>query len=473
MEQFDVVVIGGGPAGYVAAIRAAQLGLKSACIDNFVGKNGKPSLGGTCLNIGCIPSKALLDSSKHFHNLTHSYKDHGISADNVGMNISTMIGRKDKIVSQLTGGIGMLFKSNKVTSFAGHGKLLKNKQVEITAADGSKQLVSAMSVILASGSVPIQIPSAPFDGNYIVDNAGALDFASVPKRLGVIGAGVIGLELGSVWKRLGADVTIFEALPEFLSLADADVARAAAREFKKQGLDIRLGTKVTSAKVDGNEVHLTYADATGEQSMRFDKLLVAVGRKAFTQGLLADDAGVAVNERGQIVVDQHCHTNVSGVYGIGDCVRGPMLAHKGAEEGVAVAEMIAGGAGHINFDTIPWVIYTEPEIAWAGETEKELQAAGIPYKSGSFPFAATGRALAMAEPAGMVKILAHAETDRVLGVHMVGANVSELIAECVVAMEFHAASEDLARIVHAHPTLSEAVHEAALSVDKRSIHKAN
>ncbi len=477
-EQFDVIVIGGGPAGYVAAIRAAQLGLKVACIDKFVGKNGKPSLGGTCLNVGCIPSKALLDSSKHFHNLTHSYKDHGISASDVGINIGTMIGRKDKIVGQLTGGISMLFKANKVTSFSGHGKLLAGKQVEVTAADGAKVLLSGNNVILASGSVPIQIPSLPFDGSYIVDNVGALDFDAVPKRLGVIGAGVIGLELGSVWKRLGAEVTIFEALPEFLGLCDGDIARAAQREFKKQGLDIRLGAKVTGAKVSNTaagagEVNLSYIDASGEHAASFDKLLVAVGRRAYTENLLAADSGVAVTDRGQIIVDEHCATNVPGVYAVGDCVRGPMLAHKGSEEGIAVAETIAGVPGHVNFDTIPWVIYTEPEIAWVGKTEKELQAAGIPYKVGSFPFAATGRALAMAEPAGLVKILAHSETDRVLGVHMCGANVSELVAECVVAMEFQASSEDLARICHAHPTLSEAVHEAALSVDKRAIHRVN
>jgi dihydrolipoamide dehydrogenase len=472
-ESFDVVVIGGGPAGYVAAIRAAQLGLRTACIDKFVGKNGKPSLGGTCLNVGCIPSKALLDSSKHFHNLTHSYKDHGISTGSVSMNIGAMIGRKDKIVSQLTGGIGMLFKANKVVSFSGHGKLLANKQVEVALLDGSTLVLAAKNVILASGSVPIQIPSAAFDGQHIVDNEGALDFDAVPGRLGVIGAGVIGLELGSVWKRLGSEVTVFEALPEFLATVDADIARAALKEFKKQGLDIRLGAKVTGAKVEGGEVALSYADSTGEHSMKFDRLLVAVGRRAYTDNLLSADCGVTLTERGQIMVDAHCATNVPGVYAVGDCVRGPMLAHKGSEEGVAVAEAIAGKSGHVNFDTIPWVIYTEPEIAWVGKTEKELAAAGIPYKSGSFPFAATGRALAMAEPAGMVKILAHADTDRVLGVHMCGANVSELIAECVVAMEFYAASEDLARICHAHPTLSEAVHEAALAVDKRAIHRVN
>jgi len=472
-EQFDVVVIGAGPAGYVAAIRAAQLGLKTACIDKFIGKNGKPSLGGTCLNVGCIPSKALLDSSKHFYNLNHSYADHGISASNIGIDIAQMLARKDKIVSQLTGGIAGLFKANKVSAYAGFGKLLKDKQVQITAHDGSTQILSAKHVILASGSVPIQIPNVAFDGNHIVDNQGALDFTQTPKRLGVIGAGVIGLELGSVWRRLGAEVVVFEAMPEFLTAVDADVSRAALREFKKQGLDIRFGAKVTGASVENSVVKLGFTDANGAQTAEFDKLLVAVGRRAYSEGLLAADCGVSLTDRGQIAVDEHCATSLAGVYAVGDCVRGPMLAHKGSEEGIAVAEIIAGKPGHVNLDTVPWVIYTEPEIAWVGKTEQELKAAQIPFKTGSFPFAATGRALAMNEPAGLVKILAHAETDRILGVHMCGANVSELIAECVVAMEFHASSEDLARICHAHPTLSEAVHEAALSVDKRAIHRQN
>lgn len=473
-QSFDVIVIGAGPAGYVAAIRAAQLGLSVACVDDFIGKDGKPALGGTCLNVGCIPSKALLDSSKQFHNLTHSFKDHGISAAAPSIDVPTMIGRKDKIVKQLTGGIGTLFKANKVKAFAGRGKLLKDRQVEVRFHDGALEVMQARHVILASGSKPIQIPGVPFDGQYILDNAGALDLNQVPKRLGVIGAGVIGLEMGSVWRRLGAEVTILEAMPEFLAAADADIARAAAREFKKQGLDIKLGCKLTAATVKDGAVELSYTDEKGgSQALVVDKLLVAVGRRAHTQGLLAEDCGVVVNARGQIEVDAHCHTAVEGVWAIGDCVRGPMLAHKGSEEGIAVAELIAGKAGHVNLDTVPWVIYTEPEVAWVGQTEKELSAAGVPFRSGSFPFAATGRALAMNEPFGLVKVLAHAETDRVLGVHMVGPNVSELIAECVVAMEFQASSEDLARICHAHPTLSEAVHEAALAVDKRAIHKAN
>jgi dihydrolipoamide dehydrogenase len=477
-EQYDVIVIGAGPAGYVAAIRAAQLGLKTACVDAFAGKDGKQALGGTCLNVGCIPSKALLDSSRQFHNLTSNFDVHGISADNPRIDVPTFIGRKDKIVKQFTGGVAQLFKANKVTPYFGTGKLLgpnrePGNQVEITGADGKKQTLSATNVILASGSVPIELPFAKFDGKAIVDNAGALDFTEVPKRLGVIGAGVIGLELGSVWKRLGSEVTIIEALPDFLGAADADIAKVAQREFKKQGLDIKLDAKLNKAEAKKDGVHLTYTDKTGEQKLVVDKLLVAVGRRAYTAGLLADDTGVKLDQRGRIVVDEHNHTGVDGVWAVGDAVRGPMLAHKGSEEGVAVAEWIAGKAGHVNYDTIPWVIYTEPEIAWAGKTEQQLKDEGVPYKVGSFPFAANGRAVAMNEGIGQVKMLAHAETDRILGVHMVGPGVSELIAECVVAMEFKGSSEDLARIVHAHPTLSEVVHEAALSVDKRAIHKGN
>ena len=472
-EQFDLIVIGAGPAGYVAAIRAAQLGLKVACIDDFKGKDGKQALGGTCLNVGCIPSKALLDSSKQFWNLAHNLPVHGISVENAKVDLATFIGRKDKIVKQFTGGIGMLFKSNKVTPFFGTGKLLKANQVEVTGADGSKQALQAANVIIATGSVPIELPFAKFNGKTIVDNAGALDFDSVPKRLGVIGAGVIGLELGSVWKRLGAQVTILEALPDFLGAADADIAKLAAREFKKQDLEIKLGAKVGKAEVKKNAVDVTYTDKDGEHTITVDKLLVAVGRRAYTQGVLGDGTGIRTDERGRIMVDEHCWTGVDGVWAIGDCVRGPMLAHKGSEEGVMVAELIAGKAGHVDYDVIPWVIYTEPEIAWAGKTEAQCKAENIPYKVGTFPFSAIGRAVAMNEPAGMVKVIAHADTDRILGVHMVGPAVSELIAECVVAMEFKGSSEDLARIVHAHPTLSEAVHEAALSVDKRAIHKGN
>jgi len=472
-DKFDVIVIGAGPAGYVAAIRAAQLGLKTACVDAFVGKDGKQALGGTCLNVGCIPSKALLDSSRQFWNIAHNFPVHGISVDNPKIDIAAFIARKDKIVKQFTGGIGQLFKANKVTAFFGKGKLLKGNSVEITGNDGSKQTISATNVILASGSVPIELPFAKFDGKHIIDNAGALDIDAVPKRLGVIGGGVIGLELGSVWRRLGSEVTVLEALPDFLAVADADIAKIAAKEFAKQGLAIKTGAKLTKAEVKQNEVQLTYEDKDGAHELVVDKLLVAVGRRAYTDGLLADDTGVKLDERGRIVVDEHNHTGVDGVWAIGDAVRGPMLAHKGSEEGVAVAEWIAGKAGHMNLDTVPFVIYTEPEIAWVGKTEQQLKDEGVPYRVGTFPFAAIGRAVAMNEGVGQVKMLAHAETDRILGVHMVGPGVSELIAECVVAMEFKGSSEDLARIVHAHPTLSEAVHEAALSVDKRAIHKGN
>ncbi|SDX61469.1 dihydrolipoyl dehydrogenase [Lysobacter enzymogenes] len=472
-EQFDVVVIGAGPAGYHAAIRAAQLGLKTACIDAALGKDGKPALGGTCLRVGCIPSKALLDSSRQFWNLQHLFGEHGISADNAKIDVATMVGRKDKIVKQFTGGIAMLFKANKITPYYGFGTLHPGNIVKVKQHDGSEVELKGTNVILAAGSDSIELPFAKFDGDKVVDNVGALDFTQVPKRLGVIGAGVIGLELGSVWKRLGSEVTILEALPDFLAAADAEVAKTAAKEFKKQGLDIKLGAKVSKAEIKGDEVHLTYNDGKADQQLVVDKLLVAVGRRAASKGLLADGTGVKLNERGQIEVDEHCHTGVDGVWAIGDCVRGPMLAHKGFEEGIAVAELIAGLPGHVNFDTIPWVIYTEPEIAWVGRTEQQLKAEGVPYKTGSFPFAAIGRAVAMGEPAGFVKVIAHAETDRVLGLHLVGVGVSELVHEGVLTMEFKGSADDLARICHAHPTLSEAIHDAAMAVDKRAIHKAN
>ncbi|WP_287596987.1 dihydrolipoyl dehydrogenase [Thermomonas sp.] len=472
-QQFDVVVIGAGPAGYHAAIRAAQLGLKTACIDAALGKDGKPALGGTCLRVGCIPSKALLDSSRQFWNMGHIFDQHGISFDKPAIDVKKMVARKDGIVKQFTGGIAALFKANKITAFYGFGQLQPGNVVTVKQHDGSEVALKATNVILAAGSDSIELPFAKF-GEHIIDNVGALDLEKVPKRLGVIGAGVIGLELGSVWKRLGAEVTILEGLPNFLAAADAEVAKVAAREFKKQGLDIKLGCKCTATEVKKDGVHISYTDDKGAaQELVVDKLLVAVGRRAATKGLLADGTGVQVNERGQIVVDEHCHTGVDGVWAVGDCVRGPMLAHKGFEEGIAVAELIAGLPGHVNFDTIPWVIYTEPEIAWVGKTEEQLRAEGTPYKAGSFPFAAVGRAVAMAEPAGFVKVLAHAETDTILGMHLVGANVSELVHEGVLAMEFKGSADDLARICHAHPSLSEAVHDAAMAVHKRAIHKAN
>lgn len=473
-DKFDVIVIGGGPGGYVAAIRAAQLGLKTACIDSYTGKDGKPAPGGTCLNIGCIPSKALLDSSKHFHHLQHDYADHGIKADNPTIDVTTMLARKDGIVKKLTGGVAALFKGNKISYYHGKGKLSAGRKVEVTPVDGGEVVsLEAENIILASGSVPIQIPNVVFDGEYIVDNVGALDFAEVPGTLGVIGAGVIGLELGSVWNRLGSNVILLEALTEFMPMIDKDVAKQAAREFKKQGLDIRLGTKVKSAQVKRKKVVVIVEDKDGENELKFDRLLVSVGRRPFTDGLLAEDSGVKLTDRGQIEVDDHSRTTVAGVWAVGDCVRGPMLAHKASEEGIAVAELIAGKPAHIHFDTVPWVVYTDPEIAWVGKTEQQLTEEGIEYKAGSFPLAANGRALAGGHGIGLVKMLADAETDEILGVHIFGVNASELISECVVAMEFQGSSEDLARIIHAHPTLSEAIHEAALHVDKRAIHRGN
>lgn len=476
-QTFDVIVIGAGPAGYHAAIRAAQLGLKTACIDAALGKDGKPALGGTCLRVGCVPSKALLDSSRQFYNLGHLFGEHGITAKDAKIDVATMIGRKDKIVKQFTGGIAMLFKANKITPFYGFGQLQPGNVVTVKQHDGSTVELKGTNVILAAGSDSIELPFAKFDGENIVDNVGALDFTAVPKRLGVIGAGVIGLELGSVWKRLGAEVTILEALPDFLAAADAEVAKTAAKEFKKQGLDIKLGAKVSNTEISGKgkakEVVVTYTDAEGEKTLTVDKLLVSVGRRAATRGLLAEGTGVKLDPRGMIEVDAHCHTGVDGVWAVGDCVRGPMLAHKGFEEGIAVAELIAGLPGHVNLDTIPWVIYTEPEIAWVGKTEQQLKAEGTPYKVGTFPFAAIARAVAMGEPAGFVKVIAHAETDLILGMHLVGVGVSELVHEGVLAMEFKGSADDLARICHAHPTLSEAIHDAAMAVSKRAIHKAN
>ncbi len=472
-KEFDLVVIGGGPGGYAAAIRAAQLELKVLLIDDRQGDDGKPAPGGTCLNVGCVPSKALLDSSKHYHHIQHDYTDHGITVDGVSMDIGKMIERKRKIVKQLNGGLIQLFKANKIEFSNGRGKLLADRRVEVTPHEGEQYIAVGKHVMLAAGSVPFTIPNVEIDGTIIVDNVGVLEFDEVPKRLGVIGAGVIGLEMGSVWSRLGAEVVLLEAMDELLGVVDQDVSRAAAREFKKQGLDIRLGARVSGAEVSDNQVKVSFKDKNGEQEETFDRLLVAVGRKAASEGLLADDSGVELTDRGQIKVDEHCRTSVDKVWAIGDLVRGPMLAHKASEEGIAVVEALATGYGHINLDTIPWVIYTDPEIAWVGKTEKELKEAGREFRTGSFPFAATGRGLAMGNAAGHVKILADAEDDTLLGVQIIGANASELIAECVVAMEFHGTSEDLARIVHAHPTLSEAVHEAALAVDKRAIHKAN
>lgn len=473
-DKFDVIVVGAGPAGYVAAIRCAQLGLNTACVDDWQNKKGDPSLGGTCLNVGCIPSKALLDSSERYAELQHGVEQHGIKVGKVDLDVEAMIERKNGIVDNLTKGIAGLFKANKITSIHGRGKLLKDKQVEVTDSDGKQQVYSADNVILAVGSVPIDIPVAKVDNEIILDNAGALDINQVPKKLGVIGAGVIGLELGSVWKRLGSEVTILEAVDSFLPTVDKQLAREAQRTFtKEQGLDIKLGAKVTGSKVSKKSVKVTYEDKDGEHSETFDKLIVAVGRKANTANIADDSAGLKLDERGRVDVDNLCRTNIDGVYAVGDAVKGPMLAHKGSEEGVAVAELIAGHHAHINHDNTPWVIYTHPEIAWVGITEEQAKEQGLNYKTGFFPFAANGRALAMNIKSGRIKMIADAETDRILGVHILGPNASELIAEAVLAMEYSASSEDIARTIHAHPTMSEAMHEAALSISDRALHKVN
>lgn len=472
-DSFDVVVIGGGPAGYPAAIRAAQNKLKVACIDEWKNRDGTPAFGGTCLNAGCIPSKALLESSELYHRLKDEFAVHGIKVGGVTLDLAAMQKRKAGIVKTSTQGIQALFKAAGVTALQGHGKLLPGKRVEFTAHDGTRRELTARHVVLASGSVPTVLPSAPFDGQYILDSWGALELDAVPPRLGVIGAGVIGLELGSVWKRLGSEVVILEALDTFLPMADQQVAREAARHFKKQGLDIRLGAKVEGASVEKGAVTVRYRDAKGEQTLTVDKLVVAIGRRPYTKDLLAEGTGVKLDERGFIVVDKECRTGVEGVWAVGDCVRGPMLAHKGKEEGVMVADLIAGRYAEVNYATIPSVIYTSPEIAWVGQTEEQVKASGRAYKVGVFPFLASGRARAMEQAQGFAKIVAAQDDDEILGVHIIGPMAGELIAEAVLAMEFSASSEDLQRTIHAHPTLSEALHEAALAADKRAIDAIN
>ncbi|HCK80225.1 MAG TPA: dihydrolipoyl dehydrogenase [Candidatus Competibacter sp.] len=474
-KTYDVVVIGGGPAGYVAAIRCAQLGLETACVEEWINFKGNPALGGTCLNVGCIPSKTLLESSEQYHRLRHGLDAHGIRVEGVHLDLDKMMARKNDIVLQLTNGIGALFKGNGVEWLQGHGKLLAERQVEITGRDGSVEVVTADQVIIATGSKPIDIDAAPVDNaeGSIVDSTGALDFRTVPATLGVIGAGVIGLELGSVWSRLGSRVIMLEAVEDFLALADQQIAREALRQFKKQGLEIRLGTRVMGTEKTADGVKVQFRDKTGDHEITVEKLLVSVGRRPNTDNVAAPEAGLLLDERSYIHVNDACEANLPGVYAIGDVVRGPMLAHKGSEEGIMVAENIAGQHGHLNYDAIPWVIYTNPEIAWVGKTEQALKTEGIPYKLGSFPFAANGRAKAMEAAAGLVKILAHAETDTLLGCHIIGPFASELVQEAVLAMEFHASSEDLARTIHGHPTLYEALHEAALSVHGRALHKIN
>ncbi len=468
-RSFDVVVIGAGPAGYVAAIRAAQHGMSVACIDDWKNKDGKNAFGGTCLNAGCIPSKAMLESSELLHRAQHEFKKHGINVGAVKLDLGTMQKRRASIVRQLTGGIAGLFKANKISGLVGHGKLLAGKQVEFSPVDGDSEVIAAKNVILASGSSPVELGIAPFDGDMIIDSWDALEFDTVPKRLGVVGAGIIGLELGSVWARLGAEVTVLEAMDDFLFMADRDVAKVAAKEFKQQGLDIRLGAKVSSAKVAKKIVTVAYDDKSGSQTIEVDKLIVAVGRQPHTDNLFADDAGIQTDDRGFIVVDDECRTRVKGVYAVGDCVRGPMLAHKGSEEGVMVADLISGVLAELNYDVIPSVIYTAPEIAWVGKTEAEVKASGRAYKTGSFPFVASGRAKAMEQTAGMVKMISAEDDDEILGVHIIGPMAGELISEAVLAMEFSASTEDIQRTIHAHPSLAEAVHEAALATDNKAL----
>jgi dihydrolipoamide dehydrogenase len=471
-DVYDVIVIGAGPAGYPAAIRAGQNKLKVACVDEWQNTDGSYAFGGTCLNAGCIPSKALLESSELFQRAKDEFAVHGIQIGGLTLDLAAMQKRRASVVKTMTNGINALFKANGVVGIQGHGRLLPGNKVLVKGTAGEKTL-EAKHVILASGSTPIRLRSVPHDGKYIVDSWNALEFDAVPARLGVIGAGVIGLELGSVWRRLGSEVVVLEALEQFLPMVDQTIAKEAQRHFKKQGLDIKLGAKVASAAVSGNAVDVVYTDSQGEHSLQVDKLVVAVGRRPFTEGLLADGTGVQLDERGFVKVDEHCRTSAPNVWAVGDVVRGPMLAHKGKEEGVMVADLIAGHYGEVNYKVIPSVIYTQPEIAWVGQTEEQVKASGRPYKTGAFPFAASGRARAMEAGAGMAKIVSAKDDDEVLGVHVIGPMAGELISEAVLAMEYSASTEDIQRTIHAHPTLSEAIHEAALAVDKKAIDALN
>jgi len=471
-KQFDVIVIGGGPGGYIAAIRAAQLGFNVACIDEWKNEKGGPAPGGTCTNVGCIPSKALLQSSEHFDHAAHHFGDHGITLSNLKMDVGQMIGRKNTVVKQNNDGILYLLKKNKVAFFHGRGSFAKavDAGYEIKVAGAAEESLVGKHVIVATGSSARQLPGAAFDEDRILSNDGALRIGAVPKTLGVVGSGVIGLEMGSVWRRLGSEVTILEALPNFLGSADEGVAKEALKAFTKQGLKFEFGVKINEVKTGKKGVTVAYANAKGEPvTLEVERLIVSIGRVSNTVGLSAEAVGLKLDERGAIVVDGDCKTNLPNVWAVGDVVRGPMLAHKAEEEGVAVAERIAGQHGHVNFNTIPWVIYTSPEIAWVGRTEQQLKADGVAYKAGQFPFLANGRARALGDTTGFVKFLADAKTDEILGVHIVGPFASELIAEAVVAMEFKASAEDIARICHAHPSLSESTKEAALAVDKRSL----
>ena len=471
--MFDVVVIGGGPAGYVAAIRSAQLGLKTACIEEYVDAKNNPTFGGTCLNVGCIPSKALLDSSHRYLEATSHLKIHGIEVGSVALDVPAMMKRKNDIVAKLTGGIGGLFAANKVTPIAGRGKVLADSKVEITNIEGKKEIIESKNIIIASGSSPIEIGSAIFNDTNILDSTGALEIDKVPETLGVIGAGVIGLELGSVWARLGSKVTVIEAMDDFLSMADKEVAKETFKDFKKQGLDIRLGCKLTSSKSLKNSVKITYENNGTSENMEFEKLIVAVGRKPNTSDIFEEDCGISLDEKGFISVNQNCQTDVKNIWAIGDVVRGPMLAHKGSEEGIMVAERIAGKHAEMNYDLVPSVIYTHPEIAWVGKNEEELKNDNIEYKVGKFPFAASGRALAVEQSVGFVKLLTDAKTDTIIGVHVFGPSAAEIVQQALISMEFGASSEDLGLTIFSHPTVSEALHEAALSVSNQAIHIGN
>jgi len=471
-KAFDVVVIGGGPGGYIAAIRAAQLGMNTACIDDWKNEKGGPAPGGTCTNVGCIPSKALLQSSEHYEHAGHHFADHGIEIGDLKLDLKKLLARKDTVVKQNNDGIVYLFKKNKITFFHGKGSFSKavDGGYEIAVAGASNESIHAKQVIVATGSSPRQLPGAAFDEERILSNDGALRIGGVPKTLGVVGSGVIGLEMGSVWRRLGAEVTVLEALPGLLGMADEAVAKEALKVFTKQGLKLRFGVKITEVKATKKGVTVAYTDDKGAATtLDVERLIVSIGRVPHTAGLNPEAVGLKLDERGAIAVDDECRTNLPGVWAIGDVVRGPMLAHKAEEEGVAVAERIAGQHGHVDFNTIPWVIYTSPEIAWVGQTEAQLKVAGRAYKTGQFPFMANGRARALGDTTGFVKVIADAKTDEILGVHAIGPMVSELIAEAVVAMEFKASAEDIGRICHAHPSLSEATKEAALAVDKRAL----
>ncbi len=469
--MFDVVVIGSGPAGYVAAIRASQLGFKTLCIEESIDDDGKPNLGGTCLNVGCIPSKALLDSSYKYYQANKNLSDHGVQIDKIKLDLDAMMSRKDAIVSQLTGGISGLFKANKVESITGRGKVISKNVIEITKPDGSKENLDAKNIIIATGSKPIEINAAPFSKN-IVDSTGALSFKKVPKKLGVVGAGIIGLELGSVWSRLGSNVTVLEALDDFLPMSDPDISKDSLKEFKKQGLDIQLGSKVISTKDMKNSVKLSYSKEDNEIEMEFDKLIVAAGRSSNVDNILNDDLGVSI-KNGLIEVDEYCQTSVSNIWAVGDVVRGPMLAHKGSEEGIMVAERIAEKHTEVNYDLVPSVIYTHPEIAWVGKNENELKESGVKYNVGKFPFAANGRALAVSESIGFVKLLSDKKTDAILGVHVFGPAAADIVQQALIAMEFGASAEDISLTMFSHPTVSEALHEAALASNNQAIHIGN